>query len=148
MEGTSQNWIEGEIGGYRVMVGRSAQANDDLTFGVGSPKDLWFHVAGHPGSHVVVRVPKGNDEVPFEVVERAVCDPAIGPEKLIFGTDTPAPYTYYKYRGEFYPSYGKSPPPFFPDHYKHDLANIERLHIPDREKEMILGGNIASILGL
>lgn len=86
---------------------------------------------------------------PFEVVEKAVCDPAIGPEKLIFGTDTPAPYTYYKYRGEFYPSYTKSPPPFMPpDHYKYDLANIERLSIPDREKELILGGNITRVLGL
>ncbi len=85
---------------------------------------------------------------PFEVIEKAVCDPAIGPEKLIFGTDTPAPYTYYKYRDEYYVSYGKATPPFHVDHYKYDLANIERLSIPDREKELILGGNIARILGL
>jgi predicted TIM-barrel fold metal-dependent hydrolase len=86
--------------------------------------------------------------VPFEVLERAVCDPAIGPEKLLFGTDTPAPYSYYKYKGEFYPSYGKSPCKFYVDHCKYDLANIERLSIPDREKELILGGNISRILGL
>lgn len=85
---------------------------------------------------------------PFEVVEKAVCDPAIGPEKIIFGTDTPAPYSYYKYRDEYYPSYGKAPPIFYTDHYKYDLGNIERLSIPDREKELILGGNIARILRL
>jgi predicted TIM-barrel fold metal-dependent hydrolase len=85
---------------------------------------------------------------PFEVIEKAVCDPAIGPEKLLFGSDSLAPYTYYKYRGESYPSYGKSPPGFYTDHHKYDLANIERLPIPDREKELILGGNVARILGL
>jgi predicted TIM-barrel fold metal-dependent hydrolase len=85
---------------------------------------------------------------PFEVVEKAVCDPAIGPEKLIFGTDSLAPYTYYKYKGESYPSYGKTPTTFYTDHYKYDLANIERLSIPDREKELILGGNISRLLKL
>jgi predicted TIM-barrel fold metal-dependent hydrolase len=85
---------------------------------------------------------------PFEVIEKAVCDPAIGPEKLVFGSDTPAVYSYYKYRGEFYPSYGKAPPPFPTDHYQHDLANIERLNIPDQEKEMVLGSTIARILRL
>jgi predicted TIM-barrel fold metal-dependent hydrolase len=85
---------------------------------------------------------------PFEVIERAVSDPAIGPEKLLFGSDSLAPYTYYQYRGESYPSYGKTPPGFYTDHHKYDLANIERLTIPDREKEMILGGNAARILGL
>ena len=59
-----------------------------------------------------------------------------------------APYTYYYYKGEYYPSYGKNPPGFYTDHHKYDLMNIERLQIPDREKEMILGGNIARILKL
>jgi predicted TIM-barrel fold metal-dependent hydrolase len=85
---------------------------------------------------------------PFEVVEKAVCDPAIGPEKLVFGSDTPAVYTYYEYRGEYYPTYGKKPPSVMTDHYKYDLANIERLKISTEEKEMILGKNIAAILQL
>ena len=85
---------------------------------------------------------------PFEVVEKAVCDPAIGPEKIIFGSDTPAVYTYYEYKGEHYPTYGKRPPSTMPDHYKYDLANIERLKISKEEKEMILGNNISQILGL
>jgi predicted TIM-barrel fold metal-dependent hydrolase len=85
---------------------------------------------------------------PFEVVERAISDPAIGPEKLVFGSDSLAPYSYYSYKGEYYPSYGKTPPGFYTDHHKYDLENIERLQIPDREKEMILGGNAARILRL
>ena len=85
---------------------------------------------------------------PFEVVEKAVCDPAIGPEKVIFGSDTPTPYTHYKYRDNFYASYGKAPPSNYTDHYKYELENVDRLSIPDEQKEWILGGNIKRILGL
>jgi predicted TIM-barrel fold metal-dependent hydrolase len=86
--------------------------------------------------------------VPFEVLEKAVIDPAIGPEKLIFGTDTPAPFGHYRYQGQAYPSYGKKPPTTYPDHYKYDLEAIEKLPIHDREKDMVLGGNIVRLLGI
>lgn len=85
---------------------------------------------------------------PIEVVEKAVCDPAIGPEKVIFGTDTPAPFGYYRYKDEVYPSYSKRPPASYPDHYKYDLTVVEQLPIHDRERDLILGDNIARILGL
>ena len=85
---------------------------------------------------------------PLEVVEKAVCDPAIGPEKIIFGTDTPAPFGHYRYKDKVYPSYSRRPPDSYPDHYKYDLSVIEKLPVHDREKDMILGGNIARLLGL
>ena len=71
MSGTSKDWIEREIDGYPVLVGRNARANDQLTFGIGRPHDLWFHVAGHAGCHVVVQVPEGAGAVPSAVLERA-----------------------------------------------------------------------------
>ncbi len=59
-----------EADGYTVLVGQSARDNDRLSFNVADPQDLWLHVAGTPGSHVVVRNPdKG--EVPRAVVKRA-----------------------------------------------------------------------------
>jgi len=85
---------------------------------------------------------------PIEVVEKAVCDPAIGPEKVIFGTDTPAPFGYYRYKDKAYPSYSQRPPASYPDHYKYDLTVVEQLPIHDREKDLVLGGNIARLLGL
>ncbi len=85
---------------------------------------------------------------PYEVVAKAVADPAIGPERVIFGTDTPAPFGHYRYQGNAYPSYGKVPPTSYPDHYKYDLEVIERLPLHDREKDLILGGNIARLLGI
>lgn len=58
-----------EAEGYEILVGRSARDNDRLTFKVADPQDLWLHVAGTPGSHVIVRNPDG--EVPRSVVKRA-----------------------------------------------------------------------------
>ena len=60
-----------QVEGYEVLIGRSSEDNDHLTFDVAKPHDVWLHVAGGtPGSHVVVRNPdKG--EVPKPVIERA-----------------------------------------------------------------------------
>jgi len=60
-----------EIEGWEVLVGRSAEDNDHLTFGVAKGRDLWLHVAGgSPGSHVVIRNPD-DDAVPRVVLEKA-----------------------------------------------------------------------------
>jgi predicted ribosome quality control (RQC) complex YloA/Tae2 family protein len=44
--------------GLLVLVGKSGEENDRLTFKVASPWDFWLHAAGRPGAHVVVRNPK------------------------------------------------------------------------------------------
>jgi predicted TIM-barrel fold metal-dependent hydrolase len=87
---------------------------------------------------------------PFEVLMKAVADPAIGPEKIIFGTDTPAFFNHYTAaNGEKYPTYGKSGiPQFTPDHYKYDLQNIERLPISEIDKMKIMGGTISEIFAM
>jgi predicted ribosome quality control (RQC) complex YloA/Tae2 family protein len=45
-----------EIDGYTIYIGRDSRSNDHLTFNVADKEDLWFHVKGVPGSHVVIRV--------------------------------------------------------------------------------------------
>jgi predicted ribosome quality control (RQC) complex YloA/Tae2 family protein len=57
--------------GFLIFVGRGAAENDELTFDVAEPHDFWLHVAGVPGSHVVIRNPDRLDEVPPEVLARA-----------------------------------------------------------------------------
>jgi predicted ribosome quality control (RQC) complex YloA/Tae2 family protein len=58
--------------GYDILVGRGDRENDELTFEVAAPDDLWLHVAGGiAGSHVVVRNPDGQTPFPPAVVERA-----------------------------------------------------------------------------
>ena len=64
------NYETFEADGYEILVGASARDNDRLTFDVAAPQDLWLHVGGMPGSHVVVRNPDG-DDVPRPVVKRA-----------------------------------------------------------------------------
>jgi predicted ribosome quality control (RQC) complex YloA/Tae2 family protein len=41
--------------GLEILVGIDDESNDELTFRVARPNDLWFHVNGAPGSHVVLR---------------------------------------------------------------------------------------------
>ena len=60
-----------EIDSFEVLVGKGDADNDRLTFGVAAPRDLWLHVAGPAGSHVVVRNPDDLDEIPRPVVEKA-----------------------------------------------------------------------------
>lgn len=46
-------------GGWQVLAGRTGAANDHLSLRLARPNDLWFHIRGMPGSHVVLRVPEG-----------------------------------------------------------------------------------------
>ena len=42
-------------------VGKSAKDNDALTLRHAKPNDLWLHVRGMPGSHVLLRARAGED---------------------------------------------------------------------------------------
>jgi predicted ribosome quality control (RQC) complex YloA/Tae2 family protein len=60
-----------QIGGFEVLVGRADEDNDQLTFEIAAPHDLWLHVGGGtPGSHVVVRNPD-KLAIPDDVIETA-----------------------------------------------------------------------------
>jgi predicted ribosome quality control (RQC) complex YloA/Tae2 family protein len=59
------------VEGFEILVGRGELENDQLTFDVAAPDDLWLHVAGGTaGSHVVVRNPE-RGEIPRSVLEVA-----------------------------------------------------------------------------
>jgi predicted ribosome quality control (RQC) complex YloA/Tae2 family protein len=47
--------------GARIIVGRSPRENDEVTFRVARPDDLWFHARNIPGSHVVLQAPPGGE---------------------------------------------------------------------------------------
>jgi predicted ribosome quality control (RQC) complex YloA/Tae2 family protein len=57
--------------GMEVLVGRTARDNDVLTFQIASQRDFWLHVAGAPGSHVIVRNPEGLSSLPRETLRFA-----------------------------------------------------------------------------
>lgn len=41
--------------GFEILVGRNARQNESVTFKLADTRDLWFHVRGMPGAHVVLR---------------------------------------------------------------------------------------------
>jgi predicted ribosome quality control (RQC) complex YloA/Tae2 family protein len=41
--------------GSRIVVGRTPLENADVTFKIARPNDLWFHVQGQPGAHVILQ---------------------------------------------------------------------------------------------
>lgn len=57
--------------GIEILVGKSARDNDYLTFRIGRSTDLWLHAADYPGSHVIVRIPKGKKVPSRTLIEAA-----------------------------------------------------------------------------
>ncbi len=55
--------------GLSILVGRNSRQNDQVTFRLASSDDLWFHVQGVPGAHVIVR--SGGQETPPATIRRA-----------------------------------------------------------------------------
>lgn len=41
--------------GYDILVGQDQRSNDYLTLKLAAQNDIWLHVAGAPGSHVVLK---------------------------------------------------------------------------------------------
>lgn len=54
---------------HTVLVGRKDRENDELTHRIASPRDLWFHAQGVPGSHVILR--GANRSTPKRILEQA-----------------------------------------------------------------------------
>jgi predicted ribosome quality control (RQC) complex YloA/Tae2 family protein len=48
--------------GMTIYVGRSAGQNQQVTFRLGAPEDLWLHARNMPGAHVIIK--SGGREVP------------------------------------------------------------------------------------
>jgi predicted ribosome quality control (RQC) complex YloA/Tae2 family protein len=59
------------IGEWDIYLGKTDSQNDELSTRFAKPSDLWFHVAGHAGSHVIIRRKKGDAPTPNDVIEKA-----------------------------------------------------------------------------
>ena len=70
-DGKGQAFRSVMIEGFEVLIGKGDVDNDRLTFKVAAPADWWLHVAGVPGSHVIIRNPDKLSDAPREVFERA-----------------------------------------------------------------------------
>lgn len=60
-----------DVDGFTVYIGKDSKSNDHLTFNVADENDLWFHVKGHPGSHVVIKI---KENLPTKEVIKKVAE--------------------------------------------------------------------------
>lgn len=49
--------------GLTILVGRNNRQNDELTFKIAKGNDVWLHVRGFPGSHVIIKM-ENRKEIP------------------------------------------------------------------------------------
>jgi predicted ribosome quality control (RQC) complex YloA/Tae2 family protein len=66
--------------GLEIWVGRSDEGNDYLTSRLARGNDLFFHLEGYPGSHVVLRTEGRKDPPPEAILE--ACELAVHYSKL------------------------------------------------------------------
>ncbi len=52
-------WSYALEGGFEAWAGKTDADNDLLSLKIARPNELWFHVRGQPGSHVILRHPDG-----------------------------------------------------------------------------------------
>ncbi len=48
--------------GNTILVGRHPRGNEEVTFRRSDRRDLWFHVRGYPGAHVILKNPQPSNE--------------------------------------------------------------------------------------
>ena len=66
--------------GLEIWVGRSDEGNDHLTTRLARGNDLFFHLEGYPGSHVVLRTEGRSDPPPKSLLD--ACELAVHFSKL------------------------------------------------------------------
>ena len=59
------------IDGWEVFLGNNSTENDEISTRFAKPSDIWLHVAGHAGSHVIIRRPKNTPPPPPDVLQKA-----------------------------------------------------------------------------
>jgi predicted ribosome quality control (RQC) complex YloA/Tae2 family protein len=57
--------------GWNVFIGKTDSQNDELTTRFAKPWDIWMHVAGHAGSHVVIKRDRNSAWPPKEILVKA-----------------------------------------------------------------------------
>lgn len=83
-------------GGWQVLVGENAEANDYLVTRVAQPNDWWLHVRAGTGAHVVIRTGGNPQAVPKSVLEFAARLAALhSPQR--YSSVVPVDYTLRKY---------------------------------------------------
>lgn len=57
--------------GWTIFVGRNRHENDELISRLAQPRDIWLHVQGQGGAHVLIKVPSGRQDAPATTLTEA-----------------------------------------------------------------------------
>src|SRR6266581_2565784 len=55
--------------GFTILIGKNSRQNEEVTFHQASANDIWLHVRGVPGAHVIVKA--GGRDIPRSTLEQA-----------------------------------------------------------------------------
>ena len=81
--------------GFYIIAGRTSNDNEFISLKVAAPDDLWFHVRGMPGSHVLLRSISGQE--PDKKMIEAAAAAAVWHSKGRNGGVTPVSMTQARY---------------------------------------------------
>ncbi len=59
--------------GFTILIGKNSRQNEEVTFHQASSRDMWLHVRGVPGSHVIIKA--GGRDIPRSAIEQAATLP-------------------------------------------------------------------------
>lgn len=57
--------------GFKILIGKNAAANQELSFRIARSEDLWFHVRFLPGSHLLLKTEQRNLYPTAELIQKA-----------------------------------------------------------------------------
>ncbi|HKJ69478.1 MAG TPA: NFACT family protein [bacterium] len=83
--------------GWRILVGRAAKDNDELTFHLAHKEDFWFHAEHVPGSHVIAMPDNKNLRKPPPATLKFAASLAAGYSQAKHSSLVPVVYTKRKY---------------------------------------------------
>lgn len=81
---------------WQIYIGKNAKNNDLLTFKFAHKFDLWFHVQGAAGSHVVIRLSSKNELPPAKIIEQTASIAAFHSD-MKHSSTVPVIYTQVRY---------------------------------------------------
>lgn len=138
-----------------ILVDDLAQLFPEVTFIIGHIGVMGSFFYGSFSDHALM-VAATHDNVyldtssaPPEVIEKAIADPAVGAEKLVFGSDFGSVAGEYVFKGKLYPSYKERPHPEQSGYrIKRALDILHEVTMPEEERRLILGQNISRLIEL
>ena len=83
--------------GWTIYVGRNRHENDQLLSKLAQPNDIWLHILGSGGAHVLIRVPASKQEPPLTTLKEAAQIAARLSKGGTTGTKVRVVYTHVKY---------------------------------------------------